>query len=133
MKNEGDRPSRERGEFMTADEFRALALALPEATEGAHMGHPDFRVGGKVFATLGPKAELGMVKVAPEQQRALLEDESGAYYPASGAWGRRGCTMVRLELASEPSIEWALTAAWRDTAPIRLLQRDGDRGGLRSD
>lgn len=60
---------------MTLDGFRRLALSLPDVTEGAHMGHPDFRVRGKVFATLWPKDLLGMVKLTPEQQQAFVESE----------------------------------------------------------
>ena len=67
---------------MTADEFRSLALSLPEAAESAHMDHPDFRVRGKIFATLGPKEEWGMVKLTPEQQATFLRTEPEVYHPA---------------------------------------------------
>ena len=70
---------------MTADEFRRFALSFPEAIEDAHMGHPDFRVRGKIFATLGPDEEWGMVKLTPEQQAPLVRAEPGVYKPASGA------------------------------------------------
>lgn len=114
---------------MTAEEFRRLALGLPEATEASHMAHPDFRVGGKIFATLGAEGDRGMVKLTSEQQATLLRTEPRAFEPASGAWGRRGATIVRLELADEPTVRQALRAAWRNTAPKRLL-RERDEGNI---
>ena len=85
---------------MTGDEFRSLAIGFPEATENAHMGHPDFRVRGKIFATLGPDEDWGMVKLTAEQQAALIASEPEVFKPASGAWGRGGATIVQLNEAS---------------------------------
>src|SRR5437764_14272301 len=110
---------------MTADEFRSLALSMAEAVEDAHMGHPDFRVRGKIFATLGPDEDWGMVKLTPEQQASLIRTEPNVYQPASGAWGRRGATIVRLEGADVASVREALIAAWRNTAPKRLVDQSG--------
>ena len=111
---------------MTADGFRKLALGLPEATEGAHMAHPDFRVRGKVFATLGyPDAGFGMVKLQPAQQEALVTAEPSVYSPVSGGWGRRGATLVRLRIANARSLKLALLLAWRNTAPAALVRRSG--------
>lgn len=107
---------------MTADEFRALALALPEATEAAHMHHPDFRVRGKIFATLGPEEEWGMVKLKPPQQAGFMEAEPGVFGPASGAWGARGATIVQLRRARKASVRRALDLAWRNTAPKKLVE-----------
>ena len=101
---------------MTADEFRSLALSLPEAVEKAHMGHPDFRVRDKIFATLGPKDAWGMVKLTPDQQGVFLRTEPDVFTPVKGAWGRRGCTYVQLAAATTPSVRQALVAAWRNTA-----------------
>jgi hypothetical protein len=111
---------------MTADDFRDLALSLPEAAESAHMGHPDFRVRGKIFATLGPDEEWGMVKLSPEQQRVFVRTEPDVFQPVKGAWGRRGCTHVRFEKATEPAVRQALIAAWRNTAPKRLANQLND-------
>jgi hypothetical protein len=111
---------------MTADEFRGLALSLPEASESAHMDHPDFRVRGKIFATLGPGEEWGMVKLTPEQQAAFVRTEPDVFHPASGAWGRRGSTIVRLQAADAASVRQALTLAWRNTAPKRLAREYGE-------
>jgi hypothetical protein len=111
---------------VTADDFRSLALSLPEATEEAHMGHPDFRVRGKIFATLGPGEAWGMVKLTPDQQGVLVRTEPEVFQPVQGAWGRRGCTYVRLGAATDPAVRQALIAAWRNTAPKRLARELDD-------
>jgi hypothetical protein len=108
---------------VTADEFRSLALGLPEASEGAHMGHPDFRVRGKIFATLGPDEDWGMVKLTADQQAWFVRTEPDVFKHFSGAWGRRGCTKVCLETAQELTVRQTLIAAWRNTAPKRLAQQ----------
>ena len=78
---------------MTASDFRRIALSFPEATESAHMDHPDFRVGGKIFATLDyPGKGWGMVKLPPKQQVFFIEAEPKVFAPAKGAWGLRGAT-----------------------------------------
>jgi hypothetical protein len=95
------------------DDFRRIALALPRAEEGSHMGHADFRVGGKIFATLGsPDESWGMVALMPEQQEDFMTLAPEAFKPAAGAWGRGGSTLVRLEAAGEALLEAALSAAW---------------------
>ena len=111
---------------MTADDFRSLALSLPEAVEKAHMGHPDFRVRGKIFATLAPGEERGMVKLTPDQQALFVRTEPDVFEPVPGAWGRKGCTYIRLEAATEPSVRQSLVAAWRNTAPKRLAAQFDD-------
>jgi hypothetical protein len=107
---------------MTADEFRQVALSFPEAEERSHMGHPDFRVGGKIFATIAPDGERGMVRLTPEQQAVLTRTEPVAFEPAAGAWGRNGSTMVTFADADEATLRQALAAAWKNTAPKRLLK-----------
>src|SRR3989442_14660207 len=83
---------------MTANEFRRMALSLPEAVEAAHMGHPDFRVGGKIFATLSyPRIGFGMVALTPEQQELFVRTEPKTFTPVPGGWGRKGSTHVRSE------------------------------------
>jgi hypothetical protein len=108
---------------VTVDEFRTLALGLPGAVEASHHDHPDFRVGGKIFATIMPDGDHGMVKLTPVQQAELAAFEPQVFRPVKGAWGRRGCTSVRLEKAGEASVREALVLAWRNTAPKRLLGR----------
>lgn len=109
---------------MTIDGFRRLALSMPEASESAHMGHPDFRVRGKIFATLCyPDEDWGMVKLTPEQQEAFVSAEPAVFVPVKGGWGRRGATNVRLRSAKTRSLRVALAAAWRNTAPRALVER----------
>ena len=100
---------------VTFDRFRSLALELPDTAESAHMSHPDFRVGGRVFATLGyPNADFGMVKLTPEQQDALHEAEPEVYVPVKGGWGRGGATTVQLKKARVPTVRRALRIAWEN-------------------
>ena len=107
---------------MTANDFRKLALALPETEERQHMDHPDFRVAGKIFATLGyPDKTHAMVKLSPEDQHYFSKDHPDAFTPVKGAWGRGGATSVLLKAAKKDALAKALQAAWRNTAPKRLL------------
>ena len=109
---------------MTAAEFRRIALSMPGASESAHMAHPDFRVGGKIFATLGyPDKHYGMVVLPSEEQERFVESDSAAYTPAKGAWGLRGSTCVRLEDADAPTLQRAMEIAWRKRAPKRLIRQ----------
>jgi hypothetical protein len=114
---------------MKADDFRALALALPGAVESSHMNHPDFRVGGKVFASLGPEGDQAMVKLSPEQQTAWLAAHPAAFEAIPGAWGRQGCTRVLLARAKRAFVRQALTEAWRGRAPKKLLAELDEPGG----
>src|SRR5438093_13636301 len=85
-----------RGAVVGVDEFRRIALSLPEASESARMGHPDFRIGGKIFATLGyPSAGWGVVELAPDQQELFVQVEPDALVPATGSWGRRAAPLGR--------------------------------------
>ena len=106
---------------MTPDDFRRIALALPEAVENAHHDHPDFRVRNRIFATLGwPDDAWAMVKLRPEEQEVLVQAAPGVFEPVPGGWGRRGATKLRLHAADEPTATGALTAAWRAAAPKTL-------------
>jgi hypothetical protein len=99
---------------MTISQFRRVAVSLPGTEERAHMGHPDFRVGNKIFATLGSPDKLwGMVKLTPEQQQTYLQSDPDAFRPAAGAWGRNGCTLVRLSSADPEIVGQAVTDAWK--------------------
>ncbi|HEX8490195.1 MAG TPA: MmcQ/YjbR family DNA-binding protein [Chthoniobacterales bacterium] len=107
---------------MTPDAFRKIALSLPEATESEHMAHPDFRVGGKIFATLGyPDREHGMVVLPPEEQARLIKSHANIFFPAKGAWGKRGSTCVRLDAIDKRTLKRVLEIAWRKRVPKRLL------------
>ena len=107
---------------MTLDAFRRLALQLPGSTEREHMRHPDFRVNGKIFATLGyPNEEWGMVKLTPEQQKSFLEEAPDAFHPCKGAWGERGATNVLLEKARQTIAKKALKAAFQNVVAKKQL------------
>jgi hypothetical protein len=107
---------------MTPADFRKIALSLPEASESAHMAHPDFRVGGKIFATLGyPDAKHGMIVLPPEEQARLMKSHPKVFSPAAGAWGKRGSTAVLLERVDQATLRASLEIAWRKRAPRRLL------------
>jgi hypothetical protein len=107
---------------MTPTEFRRVALSMPQASESAHMEHPDFRVDGKIFATLGyPDQEHGMVILPPEEQERLVESYPKVFVPAKGAWGKRGSTSVRLDGVNKATLQRAMEIAWRKRAPKGLL------------
>ena len=108
---------------MTADDFRRMALSFPETSESAHMDHPDFRVAGKIFATLGyPDDAWGMVKLTPVDQQLVVAAAPEVFVPAKGAWGRRGATCVHLKKAKASAVRDAMAAAWRATAPKKVLR-----------
>jgi hypothetical protein len=99
---------------MTADEFRQMALSFAETEERSHMGHPDFRVRGRIFATLAhPEGEWGMVKLSPEEQQNYLDAAPEVFTPACGKWGIQGATMVRLKAAKKTLVKKAMETAWR--------------------
>jgi hypothetical protein len=104
---------------LSPDQFRRIALTMKDAVEGAHMSHPDFRANGRIFASLYPDHEWGMVKLTPEQQADYVRADSKTFVPASGAWGRQGCTSVRLESADAATIRKAVTLAYQNTAAKR--------------
>src|SRR5580658_1607961 len=103
---------------MTVADFRNMALSFPETVEHEHMNHPDFRVRGKIFATLGyPDNTCGMVKLTPEQQHDFIKSEPNVFAPSKGAWGRGGSTIIKLKAAKKTTLRTALAAAWRNAAP----------------
>jgi hypothetical protein len=114
---------------MTAEDFRTLALALEGVVEREHMGHPDFRVNGRIFATLHSNDEWGMVKVTPDEQQALMREHPDVFVPSSGAWGRQGCTNVRLKSARTPTVRGAMLLAWQEAIAMKAPKKKR-RGGL---
>jgi hypothetical protein len=100
-----------------------MALALEGVIESAHMGHPDFRVNGRIFATLHAGEKTGMVKLTPKQQQTFIADHPDTFTPESGAWGRAGCTRVRLESVHEEVLGEVLTLAWRNTVQKAASKR----------
>jgi hypothetical protein len=106
---------------MTSAQFRRIALKLPEAVEKSHMGHPDFRVSGKIFATLGyPDDGFGVVMVSPQDQDFLVRSDPKTFAPVRGAWGKAGSTMVSLKQAKSRAVASALESAWRRRASKSL-------------
>jgi hypothetical protein len=101
---------------MTDKDFRRIALGMKGAVESAHLGHPDFRANGRIFATLHGDLKSAMVKLTPDQQKQFMADVPGVFKPESGAWGLQGCTAVLLAKADEEIVGEALTLAWRNSA-----------------
>ena len=99
---------------MDAADFRRLALRLEGAEEGSHMGAADFRVGGRIFATLASQDQgYGNLMLSPEQQAAFLDEQPDLFLPVFGGWGRMGATHIRLAAASEDVLAGALRTAWK--------------------
>ena len=112
---------------MTIAQFRRLALSMPEAEEGAHMAHPDFRVKGRVFATLFPREgkTWGMVKLKLDQQRVFVKAHPEVFEPVAGGWGKYGATQIRLDRARVAILRDAMITAWRNVAPKPLAREHG--------
>jgi hypothetical protein len=100
----------------SATDFRRIALGLDGAIESAHMGHPDFRANGRIFATLHQDMLWGMVKLTPEQQQRFVRGDAGSFKPESGAWGAAGSTAVQLATVNDETLGEALTLAWQNSA-----------------
>ena len=113
---------------VSEDDFRKLALSLPDTIEGSHMGHADFRVGGKIFATL-PKKDHGMVKLPPADQARLIDPETETFMPAAGAWGRQVSTIVKLKQVGKSVLEEAMRKAWNQASSSPSSRRSKGRKG----
>jgi hypothetical protein len=110
---------------MNAADFRRIALRLEGAEEGSHMGSPDFRVGGRIFATLASQSEgYGNLMLTPEQQAAFVEEEPNVFVPIAGGWGRMGMTHIRLAETNEDMLAGALRTAWK----LRIEKNGKARG-----
>ena len=119
---------------MNAEDFRRLALSLPESEEKSHFGTADFRVRNRIFATL-PDDDRAIVKLTREQQEMMAGAEPGVFQPVKGGWGRQGWTTVILAAADEVTLKSALVTAWRNVAPAGLRKAhaqvpSSDYGGL---
>jgi hypothetical protein len=105
---------------VTPADFRRIALSMEGAEESSHMGSPDFRVGGRIFATLASQAQgYGNLMLTPEQQSAFIEEAPDVFLPIHGGWGRMGMTHIRLGVATEDILIGALRTAWQ-------LRKDGN-------
>ena len=99
---------------MTEDDFRRIALSFEGAEESSHMGAPDFRVDGRIFATLASaKQGYGNLMINPEQQAAFVEEMPEVFLPIHGGWGRMGMTHIRLADVTEDVLAGALHTAWQ--------------------
>jgi hypothetical protein len=99
---------------MKVRDFRRIALGFEGAEEGSHMGNPDFRVGGRIFATLASaKQGYGNLMLTVEQQQAFVSELPEVFLPIPGGWGRMGATHIRLEAASEGVLTGALHTTWK--------------------
>jgi len=109
---------------MNVDDFRRMALSFPDTVESAHMNHPDFRVNGRIFATLHyPDSDSAMVKLPPDQQEAFVQLEPSAFVPVKGLWGRQGATYVHLKKVKEATLKGALTLAWQSASQKSRAKR----------
>jgi hypothetical protein len=102
---------------VTANDYRRVALAMADAVEREHMGHPDFRApgsNGRIFATIHHDGETGSLTLTPEQQQHFLREAPDAFFPAPGAWGQAGSTSVRFSAVDEDTLGEAMTLAWQN-------------------
>src|SRR5207248_11235101 len=115
---------------MKAADFRRIALSLQGAEESSHMGAPDFRVGGRIFATLASEAQgYGNLMLTPEQQAAFVQELPDMFVPIAGGWGRMGATHIRLAAANEEVLTGALSTAWRLRIEKNARTKSAARGG----
>ena len=116
---------------MTAADFKRIALSMEGAGEGAHMGATDFRVGGRIFATLASVSQgYGNLMLDKEQQEAFVSELPDVFLPIAGGWGRMGMTHIRLAVASEDVLYGALHTAWKLRVSKNAPKRKG-RPGLK--
>lgn len=121
---------------MNADDFRRVALSLPGAEESSHMGAPDFRVSGRIFATLASQSQgYGNLVLTPEQQAEFVGELPDVFLPIHGGWGRMGMTHIRLSAASEEVMAGALRTAWKlrvekNAGPVRKGRAAVAGGGV---
>jgi hypothetical protein len=119
---------------MTADDFRRLALGMQGAIERSHMGHPDFRANGRIFASIHSEDRFGMVKLTPSEQHELMKAHPTLFEPSAGAWGRQGCTNVRLDRragGSEAVVRGALLLAWTHVTEQRPPRKRAPKSSRR--
>jgi len=105
---------------LSEDRYCQIALGFPGAEQSSHFDVTDFRVRGRIFATLRPKDGRAVIKLAPDEQRLLLETSASQFEPIPGSWGQKGWTRVRLEKADEETVRHAMAMSWRSVAPKSL-------------
>jgi hypothetical protein len=107
---------------MTPAAFGKLALSLPETEAASHHDVPDYRVANKIFATAGKIDGRAVLRLKPDQQQMLCEAEPDMFHPVQNAWGRKGWTNLVLAKTDAKTAKSALTMAWRNTAPKKILK-----------
>jgi hypothetical protein len=118
---------------MNINDFRRMALSFEGAEEGSHMGHPDFRVGGRIFCTLAHADKgYGNLMLTREQQAMFVEEAPGVFLPIAGGWGRMGMTHIRLAAANEDVLYGALHTAWKLRIGKNAKSRKKPRRKLRA-
>src|SRR5580704_5973214 len=116
--------------MMKASDFRRIALSLEGAEESSHMGAPDFRVGGRIFATLASQKQgYGNLMLTPEQQAAFVAELPELFLPVAGGWGRNGATHIRLAAATEDVLAGALRSAWKLRSDMNAKPAGKKRAG----
>jgi hypothetical protein len=115
--------SRDDHQMLTMDEFAALALSFPEAVQGRHIETDDFRVEGKVFATLRQVDRRAVLKLSPDEQKLFMETAAGIFEPVHGSWGLKGWTRVVLDRADAETVRHAMGYAWRSVTPKKMHAR----------
>lgn len=113
--------------MISADDFRDLALDMPGASEGAHMGHPDFRASGRIFATIRPDERSGTLKLGPDEQRELIKTYPEIFSAAAGVWGKQGWTVVQFHTAYDGPARSAMVLAWEGIGRVRSKSRGKTR------
>lgn len=112
---------------MNTSDFRRIALSLEGAEEGSHMGAADFRVGGRIFATLASESQgYGNLMLTPKQQAEFVAERPDLFLAVAGGWGRNGATHLRLASANEDVIAGALHTAWK--LRIEKNEKTGKKG-----
>jgi len=115
---------------MTASDFHRIALSLEGAEEGSHFGAVDFRLGGRIFATLASVDEgYGNLMITPELQAEFIAERPDLFLPVHGGWGRMGITHIRLALADEDTLTSALHTAWK--LRFEKNAKSGSKGGAK--
>jgi hypothetical protein len=109
--------------MMTAEQFREMALSFPESVEGSHFDTTDFRVSGKIFATLRSKDGRAVVKLTPDEQRLFMETSPEMLQPVKGSWGVKGWTQILLDMAEQDAARHVMATAWKSVAPTKVVKR----------
>lgn len=102
--------------MITKSQFRDLALSFAGAVQAGHFDVTDFRVKGRIFATWRDKDSRAVLKLAPDQQKLLMETSGAVFSPVAGSWGQKGWTRVALDIADEATLRHAMTMAWQNVS-----------------